>query len=643
MRTKFTLLFAFFVFVLFAASSIQAGDIMPQFNPDSLEVMTKFGPVKGGAFGDGSLKSPAVYAWIKIPYAAPPLGDLMFRAPQDPAPWKEIIDGTQYKITVDDYPTQWDWGKKYFSGKNQVIGTADCLYLNVWRPQTTEANLPVQMDVHGGSSVNWAGLDSNEWQAYVNAANCIVVAPNYRLGPWGNFAHPALETGDPLDDSGNFALLDQIKALKWIKDNIHAFGGNPDNVTLSGQSSGGMQVAMLMHSPLAKDLFHKAITSSPSLKYAKATKKMGNEAAAKIVVNLILYNDNGITTAEAAEQKAASMNKEETAAYLRKTFTDNPLLVFTAVNNGTPHRPSKSDLYYWGFLDGYVVNSTIDWDAKKNFYAKPMIVGNTETDRDIYSTNEASGAEALYNYTYEILYGKENIYKTYTDAVTALVPFNKTTPGGWQNHSVVDFLAKFKIISDSKQIPFDIAAVQTTARGVAAAGFPVYAYRQDWASLAKPELDLTVFDGYYQHTAGADHSSDLFAMYDWNDIKGPGWFEGWTRSFVFVDGNYKGRKSMTKAIQSYFKAFLHSAEGKIEKSSDMDVAWTPWTREQEGFITWNASAEKAIIEMNHSTYTNESLLEALSQCIDQLASATAEDKAAMKEYVINEIPKYTMD
>ncbi len=640
MKKTFAAVLIVALLVMVAPGNLQAQADQAPFDHQTLEVMTTFGPVKGGALGDGSLKHPAVYAWIKIPYAAPPVGDLMFRAPKDPAPWKEVRDGSQYNISIDDYPIQWDWGKKYFSGEKQVIGTIDSLYLNVWRPQTTEMNLPVQIDIHGGSSVNWAGLDSNEWQAYVNAANCVVVAPNYRLGPWGNFAHPALETGDPLDDSGNYAMLDQIKAMQWIKDNIRAFGGNPDNVTLSGQSSGGMHVAMLMHSPLAKDLFHKAMVSSASLKYAKTTKQMGNVAAAKILDNLLLYDDNGITTAEAAAEKAASMSKEEIAAYLRKTFTDNPLLVFTAVNNGTPHRPSKSDLYYWGFLDGHVINKAIDWDAKGSYYPKPLIVGNTETDRDIYSTNEATGAEALYNYTYEILYGKENIYKSFGDAVTALVPFEKTTPGGWMNHSVEDFLAKFKIISDSKQIPFDIAVVQTPARGTAAAGRPVYAYRQDWASLARPDLPLGAFDGYYQHTAGADHSSDLFTMYDWNDIKGPGWFEGWTRAFVFVDANYKGRKSMTQAVQAYLKGFLHSADGTIAKTAEMPVAWSAWTADKEGFLTWNASLDEAVMEMNGNTYTIESLFAALSQRIDGLKSATAKDKAAMTQYVKEEIPRY---
>ena len=174
MKKRFVTVTMICVFVMASSFFAQAKTDQAMFTPDSLVAMTQFGPVKGGALGDGSLKHPLVYAWIKIPYAAPPLGDLMFRAPQDPAPWTDPIDGSQYKITVDDYPTQWDWGKKYFSGKKQAIGTNDSLYLNVWRPQTTEKNLPVQIDIHGGSSVNWAGLDSNEWQAYVNAANCVV-------------------------------------------------------------------------------------------------------------------------------------------------------------------------------------------------------------------------------------------------------------------------------------------------------------------------------------------------------------------------------------------------------------------------------------------------------------------------------------
>jgi len=611
------------------------------FSPEELIAITGSGPVQGGALGDGSLKNPAVYAWIRVPYAAPPIGELMFRAPQDPEIWTEPVDCSAYDIAIDDYPTQWDWGRPYFSGEHQVIGTLDCLYLNVWRPQTTETNLPVQMDIHGGSTCNWAGLDSNEWQDYVNDANCIVVAPNYRLGPWGNFSHPALKTGDPLDDSGNFAILDQIKVLEWIRDNIEAFGGDPGNVTISGQSSGGQHACMLLHSPLAKDLFHKAIISSPSLTrdVAAATIEEGNSAADQILVNLFLYDDNGIDTAEAARAKVDSMSREEIDNYFRNKFTNDPLLVFTAVNKGTPHRPSKSYLYYWVFADGYVVKKSIDWDPSSgNFFPKPMIIGDVEADMYAnYPAQNDSGGIEIYNYTYNILYGGEVLYDTYDDAIQALVPMKETTPGGWKNYSVEDFKAKYDIASDGCLRSYDIIGVQNPARRTASApelDGKVFVYRQDWGSYADTIVDNGIpYEGFYQFTIGADHSSDLWAMLDWNDIKGPGWFETWTRAFLFVDKNYAGRKDLADKVAVYLGAFLHSADGTIPKTDDMPIAWEPWTADKEQFLTWSATADTAFFEMNDRAFTGESLRIYLNERIDALPEATDQDKAALKEWV----------
>ncbi len=627
-------IFCLLAFLLAIVSTVFADEKIT-FNPHDLIVNTQHGPIKGGALGDGSINDPKVYAWIKIPYAAPPLGDLMFMPPIDPKPWKEPLDCSKYEITINDYPMQWDWGRSYFSGKHQPIGTLDCLYLNVWRPQTTEKNLPVQVDFHGGSTENWAGLDSNEWQDYVNEANCILVAPNFRLGPWGNFSHPALKTGDPLGDSGNFATLDQLKVLKWVQDNITLFGGNPDNVTISGQSSGGLQSVYLLHSPLAKDLFHKAMISSPSLMHIKGTIEKGNNAGKKILENFLLYEENEVSTEEEAIKIAASMTREEQAAYLRKMFGGEPLLVFTAIGNGTPERPSKSDLYYWGFLDGCVINKAIDWD--KNYYPKPLIIGTTETDRYNTPTIKAAGASALSDYAYAILYGKEDKYNNFEEAIKDLVDF-ESTPGGWKYSSVKDFLEKYYIVRNSRQVPFAVAAVHIPCRATAEAGLNAYGYRQDWGS----DVNIPVgrFDGYFQLIVGADHSSDLFAMYDWNDIKGPGWFDNWTRKLIFFDENYAGRKEMTNAIQAYLKEFLHSTDGTIKKTESMPILWEPWTKDAEAFMSWNASPDAMILKMEFDTFTNDTLEAFLIKKINGLKDATPEDKNALIDYVKKAIPKY---
>lgn len=616
---------------------------MKTFNSETLVVLTTNGPIRGGALGEGTPESPAVYAWIRVPYAAPPLGQLMFRAPRDPDPWTDTLDCSGYDITIDDYPTQWDWGQDYFSGEHRVIGTNDCLYLNVWRPQTSETNLPVQMNIHGGSSCNFAALGAKEWEDYVNDANCIIVAPNYRLGPWGNFVHTVLKTGNPLDDSGNFAILDQIKVLQWIQDNIEAFGGDPGNVTVSGQSSGGLQVAMLLHSPLAKNLFHKAIISSAGLypQLISISVESGYESADQLLLNLLLFDKNEIESEEAAAAAIAQMSKEEIREYLLDVFSNNPLLVFTAYNYGKPNRPSSSKLYHWGFSDGYVVSEALNWDyCSGHYFPKPLIIGATEADMNAnHPAQKDSGGINLYRYAYEILYGKDIIYDSFDEAVDALVPMNETVPGGWQNYSANDFKAKYEIASDACLRGYDIIGVHEPARLTAMApGMEdkVYVYRQDWGSSADASIESAIpseFEGFFQYAIGADHSSDLWAMYDWNDIEGPGWFVEWTRHFVFVEGNYAGRKDLAGKVAAYLRVFLHSADGTITKTGGMPIAWAPWTAASEQFITWNATARKAVFKMNDKTFTADSLRVYLDERIDALPEATVEDKAALKAWI----------
>lgn len=617
-----------------------------------LPVQTVYGPVQGAAMGSkNDIENPPVYAWTRIPYAKPPVGDLMFKAPQDPEPWSEVKDCTQYDITYDDYPVQWDWA--YFTDEKKVIGNIDSLYLNVWRPQTNKTKLPVQVDIHGGSACNWSGLEANEWQAYVNKANVIVVAPNYRLGPWGLFYNTSLNTGDPEDDSGNFALLDQIKVLKWVKDNIAAFGGDPDNVTLSGQSSGGLHAVLLLHSPLAKDLFHKAIVSSPSMgSRLEKTVEDGQQASEQLLVNLLFYDETTNLTEEEALQAAEAMSDSDKAAYFRDKFTNDPKLVFTAINYGTPNRPSRSPLFIWGFVDGHVISPTIDWDpAGGNYFPKPMIIGDTKSERGRGSAKSACGGSALSSAHYAFLYGGPFDYASCDEAIADLVaivadPDNpqeaERTQGGWFNWSVEDFKAKFEIVSAVRSRAFD-TVIQNAARSAVAARElkdKIFIYRHDWAAGSdEPGYDDGIpFSECYHFNLGAQHSDDLAFMYDWNDIIGPDWFDTWTRVFAFNDDNYEGRKGLAEAVGSYLEAFLHSKNGKMKKIKpinkkkyDKPVQWKPWTDKSEQIMTWNADKTKAMIAMNSTeVFTEETLKTYFESSIDNLPEATSEDKSALK-------------
>jgi beta-glucosidase len=192
-----------------------------------------------------------------IPYAAPPLGELRWRAPQPPAPW----EGTR---AADAYAN--DCMQNPFPSDAAPLGTPpaeDCLYLNVWTPaEPSDVPLPVMVWIHGGGFVNGGSSPAVYDGSPLARKGVVFVSMNYRLGRFGFFAHPALSKEQPSAPLGNYGFLDQIAALEWVKGNVAAFGGDPGNVTLFGESAGGGSVNALMTSPLAEGLFHKAIVES---------------------------------------------------------------------------------------------------------------------------------------------------------------------------------------------------------------------------------------------------------------------------------------------------------------------------------------------------------------------------------------------
>jgi len=213
-------------------------------------IRTTNGPVAGVA-ADG------VVSWKGVPFAAPPVGDLRWRAPQPPVPWTAVREAKAYANDCMQRP---------FPSDAAPLGTPpaeDCLYLNVWAPaQPAAAKLPVMVWIHGGGFVNGGSSPAVYDGQHFARRGIVFVSANYRIGRFGFFAHPALSREAASEPLGNYGYLDQIAALKWVRANIAAFGGDPANVTLFGESAGGGSVNTLLVSPLARGLFHKAIVQS---------------------------------------------------------------------------------------------------------------------------------------------------------------------------------------------------------------------------------------------------------------------------------------------------------------------------------------------------------------------------------------------
>jgi para-nitrobenzyl esterase len=213
-------------------------------------VPTQSGDVKG-------LKADGLIAFKGIPFAAPPIGDLRWRPPQEPVKWKGVRSAAEYAHDCMQLP---------FPSDAAPLGTPpdeDCLYLNVWTPSPRDsAPMPVMVWIYGGGFVNGGSSPAVYDGSQFARDGVVFVSFNYRLGRFGFFAHSALTKENPDGLLGNYAYMDQLATLRWVQKNVKAFGGDPKNVTVFGESAGGGSVHMLLTSPMARGLFQKAIIES---------------------------------------------------------------------------------------------------------------------------------------------------------------------------------------------------------------------------------------------------------------------------------------------------------------------------------------------------------------------------------------------
>src|SRR5450759_2028942 len=218
----------------------------------STVVTTTYGVLNGYAFDSGTR------AWKGVPYAKPPVGTLRWKAPVDPDSW----EGVREADTACSECLQQVYESHWFSS-NAFVGSEDCLYLDIYAPNTTATNLPVYFYIHGGSN-NFGSAKQYSGAALAKRGNMIVVFVQYRLNAMGFLTHPALRTsGTDSDKSGNYGILDIQKALGWVQNNIAAFGGDPTKVVVGGQSAGAHDIMNLLTSPQAANFRGAFVQSVP--------------------------------------------------------------------------------------------------------------------------------------------------------------------------------------------------------------------------------------------------------------------------------------------------------------------------------------------------------------------------------------------
>lgn len=303
----------------------------------------------------GFTEQRGLHAWLGIPYAEPPVGRLRWRAPRPARAW----DGTLQALHFGAKPMQiaglaGDFPKRLHG---QPAGAEDCLYLNVWAPRAPpesvpqgKARLPVMFWIYGGGNAAGAANVSLYDPAYLATLHrAVIVSINYRLGVVGWFSHPDLfdEETTAEDRSGNFGTLDLVAALQWVQRNIAAFGGDPGNVTVFGESAGGINVMSLLLCPQARGLFHRAIAQSSIIapytvgeaaNYVDDTEP-GHRNSSREIVNKLLVRDGRAAGRDDAKALQGSMRPDQVRDYLYGKSPTELLSVFDEVLMGMYMNP----------------------------------------------------------------------------------------------------------------------------------------------------------------------------------------------------------------------------------------------------------------------------------------------------------------
>jgi para-nitrobenzyl esterase len=274
-------------------------------------------------------------AFLGVPYAAPPVGELRWKPPEPLKKWDGTREAKQYGPAAPQFPAGW----------LPYIGwSEDCLYLNIWTtPFVRDAKLPVIVFFHGGG--NRAGYSQlTPLGPALSRLGVVVVSANYRLGPFGFLAHPALTAESEHHSSGDYGLLDQLQALRWVRDNISRFGGDPSRVTVMGQSAGAVDICLLMASPLALGLFQGAILES-----GEAESVLNEDIRSPVPYNSI--PSTGEASGERLAKDLGIADGPETLAKLRNLPVDKILAAcqqdhgvsFDAIVDGwvIPEQPAK--------------------------------------------------------------------------------------------------------------------------------------------------------------------------------------------------------------------------------------------------------------------------------------------------------------
>ncbi|QJR13648.1 carboxylesterase/lipase family protein [Usitatibacter palustris] len=526
----------------------------------------------GVIVGNDDAATRGTYSWKGIPYARPPVAALRWKAPADALPW------TSPRLTQQFANACASLGRLYGPGLNnrydatigasldKFVGSEDCLYLNIWRPATATQKLPVIVFVHGGSNITGYTADPlYDGAMLARTANAVVVTVNYRLGVLGFFRSPHLRTGDPLQDSGNFALLDIIKSLQFINRNIASFGGDAGNVSLMGESAGAVNVYALMTSPLvvkaSPSLVHRVLPLSGGISRAQDLPPGAFpvlypaalfETQANLLLTHLLIADGLATDAATAQTYIASRKADEIASYLRGKSAD--VVLSTVLAKLKPAGLSGSN----PVPDGHVLpESPIDAIKAGHYLKVPVLAGNTRDEGKLFpgllSLAPALGGISGRLLTDEQVFSIAFSYDPDAPAATKLeqwIPaaYLPTDKPGTGYNARMDVLNNFWF----KPLRDNVLGALKTQQG------NVWYYSFDWDREPAP----------FNEIFGAAHAFDLAFVFG---NFGP---SVWA-NVMFTKANRAGRLALSDAMMRSIGAFARSGD---PNDASLGVNWPPWPK-----------------------------------------------------------------
>jgi len=514
--------------------------------------------VSTGQLRGAMLGSTAVF--FGIPFAAPPVGNLRWREPQPPAPWQGVRDATIPGNQCSQVPTGIELFIKPLADSYHAqynVGTfttsEDCLFLNVWVANWPSAKgLPVMVWVHGGSNRAGSGTEAGYDGTALAAHGVIVVTLNYRLGVMGFFAHPELTAESPHHSSGNYGLLDQIAALRWVQENIAQFGGDPGNVTVFGESAGSIDVTTLMASPLAKGLFRRVI--------AESGPAFGLERQQDVAK---------METLGTAVGKAAGVASGPQIEILRKL----PPAQVAQLENGLIAAQFKGYDPNSSIVDGWVLpQSPAKTFATGAVEKTDLLVGMNAREFSAFRAGAAAAQKAS---------GPPVPKVKLSDQISQFADATRPLYGGWTDMAVASYMAKILIHGASAvdQATGDIVLgcpIGAEAAMVTAAGQHAYVYRFERTVPGPGEAEL-----------GSFHALELPYVF--------GTFQAHTFSWLPFSAT---DHQLGSIVETYWTNFAKTGD----PNGGGLPHWSNWNTGKEPYLAFTESGEAAPREQFSPNY-----------------------------------------